>query len=486
VLNFNPRSIRFRLTAWYAAILGITFACAAVIVWVTLTHSIKVTVDKELRARFATVRAYVEEEASSNGITHIIEELTEDAVVNSGSAYLRIADRNGKFIYVSPRTQKWSLKIAEIGSLPAAGAFQTLSISRKPFRVLTAPVSIGTVQIALPTDEFEEMQQQFLWTVVFGTPLLLLISAVAGYWMSGRALWPVDRMAMAAERITSANLSERLPPTGAGDELDRLSGVLNTMLAGLESSFRRIAQFTADASHELRTPVAIIRTTAELMSGRLRAADEHNHAWASVLVQTERTTQLIDDLLTLARSDADAEALDLQPTDIAAVASTAVSAMQLLAGSKGVCLRFIAIAQPVLLADAEALGRVFTILLDNAIKATAPGGLVVVSLALERDGNGHHAVVTVKDTGAGISPEELPHIFDRFYRASKDRSRATGGAGLGLAIAQCIVGRHDGLIQVQSQLGHGATFRVILPSPSQMPASFTNSSESQSILKANS
>jgi heavy metal sensor kinase len=486
VLNLNPRSIRFRLTAWYATILTMTFACAAVAVWMTLAHSIKVTVDKELRARFATVRAYVEEEASGNGVAHITEELTEDAVVNSGSAYLRIVDRNGKFIYVSPRTQKWPLKITEGGSLPAPGAFQTLSINRTPFRILTAPVSIGTVQIGLPTDEFQEMQQQFLWTVVFGTAMLLLISAVAGYWMSGRALRAVDRIAIAAERITSANLSERLPCMSTGDELDRLSEVLNKMLAGLESSFRRIAQFTADASHELRTPVAIIRTTAELMSSRPRSPDEHNRAWASVLAQTERTTQLIDDLLTLARSDAGADTLDLQPTEIAAVASAAVSTMQVLAGSRGVHLRFMPTAQQVLLADAEALGRVFTILLDNAVKATAPGGLVVVSLALERDANGHHAVITVKDTGAGISPEDLPHIFDRFYRASKDRSRETGGAGLGLAIAQWIVSRHDGLIQVQSQLGKGATFRVILPSPSKIPASFTDSSESQSILKANS
>jgi heavy metal sensor kinase len=486
VFNFKPHSIRFWLTAWYATILGITFAGAAVVVWITLAHSIKVTVDKEIRARFATVRAYVEEEASGKGAAHITEELTEDAVVNSGSAYLRIADRNGTFIYVSPTAQKWPLKIAEEGSLPAAGAFQTLSINRNPFRILTAPVSIGTVQIGLPTDEFLEMQQQFLWTVVFGVPILLLISAVAGYWMSGRALRPVERIAVAAERITSANLSERLPCTGADDELDRLSEVLNKMLAGLESSFRRIAQFTADASHELRTPLAIIRTTAELISSRPRLPDEHNRAWASVLAQTERTTQLIDDLLTLARSDAGADTLDLQPTEIAGVVSAAVSAMQVLAGLKGVHLRFMPIAQPVLLVDADALGRVFTILLDNAIKATAPDGLIVVSLALEHEPKGDVAVITLKDTGAGISPEDLPHIFDRFYRASRDRSRETGGAGLGLAIAQWIVSRHDGLIQAQSQLGKGATFRVILPSPSKIPASFTDSSESQSILKANS
>ena len=337
--NLNRRSIRFRLTAWYAAILALTFASAAILVWLTLAHSINATVNKELRARLATVRAYVEEEARGAGAAHLSEELNEDAIVNTGSAYLRIADEGGRFIYVSPKARNWTLNIPSSRDLPASGVFQTISISGKAVRILIAPVSIGTVEIGLPTDEFQEVQQQFLWTVAFGTPMLLFIAAAAGYWMSGRALRPVHRIAIAAERITSANLSERLPFSGAGDELDLLSGVLNRMLAGLESSFRRITQFTADASHELRTPLAIIRTTAELMRSRPRTLDEQDGAWRAVLAQTERTTQLVDDLLTLARSDAGADALDSAATDVAALASAAVADMQVLADSKRLHLR---------------------------------------------------------------------------------------------------------------------------------------------------
>lgn len=443
-----------------------TFVCAAALVWLTLEHSIRATVDKELRARFDTVRGYVEQEASGQGATHLREELNEDAAVNTGSAYLRITDKRGELIYGSPNVEMWPRNLSGARSFRPPGVFQTISVNRKPIRVLTAPVSIGMVQIGLPTDEFREMQEEFLWTILVGTPLLLLISAAAGYWMSGRALRPVDRIASTAQRITSANLSERLPYSGAGDELDRLSQILNGMLAGLESSFRRITQFTADASHELRTPLAIIRTTAELIRGRPRTPEEHGRAWASVLTQTERTTQLVNDLLTLTRADSGADAFNFQDTDVAAVAATAVSDMQVLASSKGVELHFATSTHAVLLGDEEALRRLLTILLDNAVKATPSGGSVNISLAHSQDtGAQNVVVVTVQDSGTGIAQEHLPHIFDRFYRVSKDRSRETGGAGLGLAIAQWIAGAHRGVIQVDSEIGRGATFRVVLPLP---------------------
>lgn len=478
MLKPNLRSIRFRLTAWYAGVLALTFLCAAILLWLALNHSIKATLDKELRARFDTVRRYVEQEASGEGMTHLSEELNEDAVVNSASSYLRIADLRGRLIYSSPNAEDWPMRVPDAERVPARGVSETVRIRSKPFRVLTALVSIGTVQIGSPLEEFDEMQRQFLWTAAFGIPLLLLVAAAAGYCMSARALRPVERIANAAQRITSANLSERLPYSGAGDELDRLSEVLNEMLAGLESAFRRMTQFTADASHELRTPLAVIRTTAELMRSRLRSAEEQGRAWASVLAQTERTTQLVDDLLTLARGEAGAAPLDFQPVDVKALASMAVSDMQVLASAKGVLLQFSASAEPVIRADEEPLRRVFTILLDNALKATRLGGTVEVSVTAEGEGKQRAAVIAVRDNGVGISSEDLPHIFDRFYRASKDRSRESGGAGLGLSIAQWIVSRHAGSIEVESQLGQGALFRVILPALLPAIGSFSNSSES--------
>jgi signal transduction histidine kinase len=250
------------------------------------------------------------------------------------------------------------------------------------------------------------------------------------------------------------------------------------MLTRLESAFRRIAQFTADASHELRTPLAIIRTTAEVTLSRPRTPEEQQRAWKSVLDQTDRTTELVNDLLALTRADSGAEVFDLRLTDIAALVAGTVSEMGVLAGSKGVSLHFSVIGSPSAAVDEAALRRLFTILLDNALKATPAGGLIDISVTPLSEEEPSYIVVTVKDTGVGISPEDLPHIFDRFYRASKDRSRESGGAGLGLAIAHWIVSRHGGVIQVESEVGHGATFRVLLPLAAEAHASFTNSSES--------
>ncbi|MBV9762492.1 MAG: HAMP domain-containing protein [Acidobacteriaceae bacterium] len=411
----------------------------------------------------ATVRSYVEQEASGEGIKHLSEELNEDAVVNSASSYLRIVDQRGATIYASPNTADWPSLVSARQRLPEKGTFQTVQVHGRPFRIITAPVSIGRVQLGSPLEEFRELQQQFMWTAAFGIPLLLLIASGAGYWMGGRALRPVEKIATAARRITSANLSERLPYSGSKDELDRLSAMLNDMLAGLESAFRRITQFTADASHELRTPLAVIRTTAELMESRQRTFEEHRRAWASVLTQTERTTQLVDDLLTLARADAAVGALSVESVDVADVASTAVTDMHVLASAKGVKLQFSATTHPVIRGDEDALRRLFTILLDNALKATQPGGSVEVSVSEEYKEGHSRANIAVRDTGAGISAEDLPHIFDRFYRASKDRSRNTGGAGLGLAIAHWIVSQHGGTVHVQSGIGRGSIFQIILP-----------------------
>ena len=477
--RLNSRSIRFRLTVCYAGILAVTFACGSMLVFLALQHSITATADNVLHARLETVQGYVEQEASGEGATHLREELNEDAIVNSASSYLQIVDRGNVPIYVSPNAQNWPSQRLEGAERQIV--FRTLRIGGRLFRVVTAPVSIGAVQIGLPLDEFQAIQTKFLWTAAAIGPLLLLVSMAAGYWMSGRVLSPVTKITSAAERITSANLSERLPYSGAGDELDRLSAVLNQTLAGLESAFTRMAQFTADASHELRTPLAVIRTTAELMRSRARSSEEHTRAWANVLAQAERTTELIDDLLTLARDDAGAGYLEFQPTDVAALAADAMAEMQVLALSKGIRLSCSASDEAVVSADAEALRRVFTILLDNAIKATKREDLIEVRVG--KDESAATVEVEVKDTGVGIAPEDLPHIFDRFYRASKDRSRETGGAGLGLAIAQWIVAQHGGVIQVDSQLGCGSIFRLVLPAfPSAQPA-FSDSSESATTLR---
>jgi heavy metal sensor kinase len=280
--------------------------------------------------------------------------------------------------------------------------------------------------------------------------------------MSRRALEPVDRITGMAGRIGAQDLAERLPLRGANDELDRLSETLNAMFGRLESAFQRITQFTADASHELRTPVAVIRTTAELTRSKPRSDAEYCAALDRILAESERTTRLIEDLLLLARADSASDAAVLAPVDLPALVRDTCADAAVLAEAAGVRLLIDSSGDCQVAGDEDHLRRLLLVLLDNAIQYTPAGGEIRVSVEVERAGG---AVIEVRDTGIGIAPEDLPHIFERFYRASKDRSRKTGGAGLGLSIAQWIAHRHGGKIVVESTLGTGSSFRVELPRP---------------------
>jgi signal transduction histidine kinase len=248
-----------------------------------------------------------------------------------------------------------------------------------------------------------------------------------------------------------------LPVTGVDDELGRLSHILNAMLTRLELAFKRITEFTADASHELRTPVAIIQTASELMRARSRTLDEHVQAWALVGAETERMSRLIADLLTLARLDAGKAELEFQTMDLAEAVRTAGEEMQVMAEAKELVLSIEAASHCEIHGDPDALRRATCILLDNAIKFTGSGEIRLRVKVFDR------AEVSVSDTGVGIRQEDVPFIFERFYRVSKDRSRKTGGSGLGLSMARLIVERHGGELRVESEPGKGSTFTMCLP-----------------------
>ncbi len=454
----KPRatSIRFRLAASYTALLALTFALIGVGVWIALEHSIQETADRELYRRLAEVRHYIDG-FSANDLLHLEEEFREETLLSQSTDNIRISDKQGRWLFRTPSAEHWPPQITEGASEPE-GRLKTIRIRHELIRVLTAPVKVGTVEIGLPIDEFEEVKSGFLWLIAFGSPVLLVLAWLGGYWMSGRALQPVDAISRAAAQIGAHELSARLPARGVGDELDRLSGVLNDMLTRLEGSFNRITEFTADASHELRTPVAIIQTTAELMRTRPRSMEEHMRSWSMVTAETERMARLIADLLTLARFDASKTTLDFQRMDLSEVVRGAAEEMRVMADAKSLRL-LVDLPQPcVIEGDAPALGRAVCTLLDNAIKFTPALGEIRVSIR-----GGETACVTVSDTGPGIGPGDLPLIFERFYRVSKDRSRTTGGVGLGLSIARMIVEKHGGEIRAESVAGKGSVFTICLP-----------------------
>jgi heavy metal sensor kinase len=305
-----------------------------------------------------------------------------------------------------------------------------------------------------------ETLEDFRSYLLMFAPVLLLAASGVGYWLSRKALTPVDALARTARTISGHNLSSRLEQLHTGDELQRLSDTLNEMLTRIETAFLRITEFTADASHELRTPIALIHTEAEMALRRSRDESEYREALRHILLEAERTARLIEELLALARADSGGEALNIHRLDLRPTLRDSALKWSQVASLRELQFEEYSGPQPLtVMGDENALRRVIDILLDNAFKYTAPPGKITLS-AEQKSGR---AIVSVKDTGIGIAPEDQARIFERFYRVDKARSRALGGAGLGLAIAQWIIQLHKGSIVVESEPGNGSVFRVEIP-----------------------
>jgi heavy metal sensor kinase len=457
----NPRSIGVRLTAWYALILALTFTATGVGVWLAIRDSIHDRVDDDLRSRVAALQTALATGPNIDGAAALNGQLNAAIGLTPG-LQVRIAE-SGCSIGQWPAGASWNRPPPDPTRLAAEGVTETLLLSGRPFRMLTARLYVNgrswSVEMRTPIDELYEALDEFASSMLIASPLVLLLASTGGYWLSRRALAPVARVTHMAQAIGMHNLTERLPLRGVDDELDRLSETLNGMFARLDDAFRRVAQFSADASHELRTPLAIIRTAAEVTRRRPRTEAEYAAALDRIVAESERTTQLIDDLLMLARADADPNRLVMEPMDLAEAAREACEEGRILADASG--LHFAAhlpLACPAV-GEPQALRRLLLILIDNAVKYTPASGTVCVGMTVTRSG----ATIEVRDTGVGIAPSDVPRIFERFYRVATDRSRQTGGVGLGLAIAHWIATTHGGTIAVESELGAGSAFRVTLP-----------------------
>src|SRR5208282_4417112 len=306
-----------------------------------------------------------------------------------------------------------------------------------------------TVQTGVPTDQILATLSLFRRYLLMLAPLLLLVAASGGYWLSRKALSPVDAITRTARNISGSNLGDRLEKLTTGDELQRLSDTLNEMLARIENAFLRVTQFTADASHELRTPISLIRTEAEIALRKSRGSEEYRTALRHIMLEAERTSSLVEELLSLARADSGRESLHLTPLDLRTAIADAANEWRPLMESRNLQFTQAITDCPLpVQADRRAVQRLLAIFLDNAVKYTPPPGVVELRLAA-RHGN---AVISVRDTGIGIAEHDQRKIFERFYRVDKARSREFGGAGIGLAIADWIVQQHRGSVAVQSSI----------------------------------
>jgi heavy metal sensor kinase len=458
------RSIRVRLTAWYLSMLALGLGVFGVGSWFAMRASVFHTINEELQDRIRGVEKFMQIQIASLSPVEIRDEFREHSVLGPGGDLFQVCDEKGEWLYRSAVLEDSQVTIRRPDQLGEEAVFEDLVVQSTPVRFATMRVVVNNqpyaIQVAAPLKEFHEALERFRLILWLSVPLLLIGATIGGYWISRRALKPVDQITTAAESISIRNLSDRLEVPDTADELQRLSETLNRMLARLNSSVQRISQFTADASHELRAPVSLIRTTAELAVNGGRTNDEYHGDMGQILAEAERTSHLIDSLLLLARADAGENGLQSEPTDLAASVREAVDQGRSLAAERSIELTSHISTDPaVVLGDGEALRRLVFILIDNATKYNAEGGWVQVALRIE-DGQ---AVCTVSDSGIGIAPEDQKHIFDRFWRADKVRSRGAGGAGLGLSIARWIVERHRGTIEVRSEAGKGTTLTVKLP-----------------------
>jgi heavy metal sensor kinase len=451
--------IRAKLTAWYSIIMAVSLCVFGMAADLLMKNGIHSTANEGLQQRIEGVRSIITEEGP-NGAAALTDEFREYSDGQGKRGRLRVADSVGKVIFLSPGAEFLATAVKDTGP---SSPYLT-RINGESFRILHDTINVGgasyDVLVATAMDDFERAVDRFELALSFAVPVFLVIAALGGYWLSLRALAPVDEITLAARNIGAQDLGKRLTVRKTGDELERLADTLNGMLSRLEAAFQRITKFTADASHELRTPVAVMRTSAEIALRKSRSEDEYREALAQILHESERLSQLIEQLLILARSDAGSAVVPMVRTNLTEPLEHACQQASLLAGQKRLAFSQRVPEKPLWVqGDPASLERLFLVLLDNAVKYTPDGGRVEVHLNSE-DG---FAVAAIRDTGIGVSSEDLPHIFERFYRADRARTRDSGGSGLGLAIGTWIAQVHGGEIRVQSELSRGSRFEVRLP-----------------------
>jgi heavy metal sensor kinase len=465
-------SIGLRLTLWYFAIFVLAELIFGAGMWLILRSNLDHIVDEDLRDQAGDLQRSLEAHSDAS-TAELQNELREDYQIEPSEDYLQIVDLNGNALYRSRVFEENPLALFSIDS-SGQPRYENRKVGRRHLRFISEKMQIGgqtyAVQIGHPLHEEMETLESFRTYLLLFAPLLLLSASLVGYWVSRRALAPVDALTRTARTISGQNLSRRLEQLHTGDELQRLSDTLNEMLGRIESSFRRVTDFTADASHELRTPVALIHTEAELALRRSRSEEQYREALEHILGEAERTKKLLEELLALARADSGREALNIKAIDLLAMLNESGAKWGQVAA-----LRNLEFATDLerrelwAMADGSAVSRVVDILLDNAFKYTSSPGRVILA-AGEMDGR---VWIAVEDTGVGIAPEEHAKIFERFYRVDKARSRVVGGSGLGLAIAQWIIALHQGTITVKSEVGKGSTFRIEIPAGNYSPGTNT-------------
>ena len=469
-------TLAFRLTAGYAlaGLFLVFFATASL--YLVLVSELEKSTDLFLADKVHVLRTMLRERPDDWDALREEVEL-ESAARRYEQFYIRLLDERNTPLLMTPGMAD-QLDLAQLASRTQSRPDRTIRMKGRDgraFRVASASAPVGpsptrtdTIQIAIDVSQKEELLARYrfwFWAILLAT---FAIFPLVGYQIARHGIRPVEEMATTARHISSTNLRERILPEGYPFELASLASTFNQMLDRLEESFERISRFSADIAHDLRTPVNNIRGEAEVALARARSADEYRDVIESCLEEAVRLSDLIGDLLFLARAESPLTHLRRERVDVGELLGGVREYYEASAADGGVSLTTKVADEPVIAElDRTLLQRAVGNLVSNALAHTPPGGAVV--LGTNTDSSSLHSStirIEVSDTGVGIPAEALPRVFDRFFRVDSSRSQGSGGTGLGLAIVQSIALLHGGNVEISSQPGQGTRVTLHMPASS--------------------
>lgn len=479
-------SLRTRLTLWYVGLLATILVILGVALYATVWLISYQEFDNSLRARSNDIQASISTVlAVQNDPLLVIRQgglvLPSADVFSTGDIYVQLTTLDDKVISRSANLGSQRLKIPpdQFDRVKGGEAvYSNFNSGTTRLRAYVAPLTskgkvIGVIELAQSLRQVDATLTALATLIIVTSAAALAIAAMGGAFLARVALAPIDRVTTTAQKITRArDLGRRIKVPNSADEVGRLGATFNEMLARIEELFRGQQRFVADVSHELRSPLTAVRGNLDLLKrGAANDPVERAEVLGAIDTEVERMSRLVSDLLLLARSDAGVPIIK-HPVELDTLLLEVYRQTQLTA--KGVKVSLGAEDQAIVMGDRDRLKQVLLNLVDNALKYTPPGG--EVKLSLTKDDN--WVYIAVQDTGIGIAPENIPHLFDRFYRVDRARSRDAGGTGLGLAIAKSVIDAHNGKLTVESQPGKGSTFTVWLhlpPTPSSSkPSEFVS------------
>ena len=457
------RTLRIRFALWTAGLLLIVLVLFGAFVYISLWQGLSTSIDDSLRLSASQAIAAVNIENGQINFSDSLPESPTTVDLQERGLTIRILSTDGKVLQsVGPYRDLPVDKASVEKAANRVSSMSTISsLDADPVRIYTTPILdnqhlLGVIQVMESLGTLTETLDRLLLALLISIPILLIVSALSGYFLAARALSPIDHITQTAQRISTQDLTARLNLPGSDDELGRLAATIDSMLSRLEEGFKRERQFTSDASHELRTPLTAMQAILNVTRERRRPPEEYELALDDLAEETDRLRTLTEDLLYIARGDA-RPGVSNEVVNLSNLLTDVCESLNPMAESKGLLLHREIQEDLFIQGDSDALIRAFVNLIDNAIKYTEKGEIKIQANQTEKS----QVEVQILDTGRGIPSEHLLHIFERFYRV--DESRSTQGFGLGLAIVQEIVNAHAGTIEVSSQVGTGTVFRMYFP-----------------------